>query len=100
MLIIKMAESIPPLPKKGKRSVLISRATAEERARQFESNLYSNGGVLFCRFCEHSVDFTLVDTVKDHLKSKKHAAKKEAKSWYCCEIEGVAGKVQICEFSA
>ena len=35
--------------------------------------------MLFCRFCEHSVDFTRVDTVKDHLKSKKHAAKKEAR---------------------
>ena len=28
---------------------------------------------------EHSVDFVRVDTVKDHLKSKKHSVRKEAK---------------------
>ena len=28
---------------------------------------------------EHSVDFVRVDTVKDHLKSKKHNARKESK---------------------
>ena len=36
--------------------------------------------MLFCHFCEHSVDFTRVDTVKEHLMSKKHAAKKEARN--------------------
>ena len=32
-------------------------------------------GSFFCRFCEHSVDFTHMDTVKDHLKSKKHCSR-------------------------
>ena len=31
--------------------------------------------VLFCKFCAHSVDYTCVDTIKDH-QSKKHCAKK------------------------
>ena len=71
-----MAESIPP---KAKRSAPLTHVTAEERAKQFKDHLYADGGVLFCRFCEHSVDFKRVDTVKDHIKSKKHAAKKLAK---------------------
>ena len=64
-----MAESITPRAKKAKRSAPLTRVTAEERARQFKDDLYADGGVLFCRFCEHSIDFTRVDTVKDHLKS-------------------------------
>ena len=74
-----MAESTMPAAKKAKRSAPLSRVTAAERAKQFKTDFYADGGVLFCRFCEHSVDFTRVDTVKDHLKSKKHAAKKEAR---------------------
>ena len=35
-------------------------------------------GCSFALFCKHSIDFTCVDTVKDHLKSKKHVTKKEA----------------------
>ena len=41
--------------------------------------MYSDGGVLFCQFCAHSVDYTRIDTIKDHVKSKKHLANKEAK---------------------
>ena len=74
-----MAESITPRAKKAKRSAPLTRVTAEERARQFKDDLYADGGVLFCRFCEHSIDFTPVDTVKDHLKSKKHSANREAR---------------------
>ena len=74
-----MAESTMLAAKKAKRSAPLSRVTAAERAKQFKTDFYADGGVLFCRFCEHSVDFTRVDTVKDHLKSKKHAAKKEAR---------------------
>ena len=43
--------------------------SAEERAKRFKEDLYPDGGVPFCRFCEHSVDFVRVDTIKDHLKS-------------------------------
>ena len=74
-----MAESIAPPAKKPKRSAPLSRLTAQERAKQFSSNFYADGGVLFCRFFNHSVDFTRLDTVKDHLKSKKHTTKKEAR---------------------
>ena len=69
----------PPAPKKARRSTPLSRVTAEERAKQFKTELYADGGVLFCRYCDHSIDLTRIDTVKDHLKSKKHSARKQAK---------------------
>ena len=49
----KMAESIVPQAKKAKRNAPLTRVTAEERAKQFKDDLYADGGVLFCRFCEH-----------------------------------------------
>ena len=61
------------------RSAPLSSVTAEEREKQFKTDFYADGGVLFCPFCEHSVNFTCVDTVKDHLKINKHAAKKESR---------------------
>ena len=53
---------------------------AEEIAKRFKEGLYPDGGVPFCRFCEHSVDFVRVDTIKDHLKSIKHVSNKESKT--------------------
>ena len=57
-----MAESIMPAAKKAKRSASLSHVTAKERERQFKIEFYADGEVPFCRFCEHSVDFTHVDT--------------------------------------
>ena len=64
--------------KKRKRSTPVSRVAAGEQAKQFSDDLYAVQEVLFCRFCSHSLDYTRVDTLKDHLKSKKHLSKKEA----------------------
>ena len=74
-----MEELALPRSKKQKRSAPLSRITAEERAKQFSNDFYSDGGIIFCRFCGHSVDYTRIDTVKDHIKSKKHVTNKEAK---------------------
>ena len=71
-----MAESAPPRAKKTKRSAPVSRVSAGERAKQFRDDLYADGGVLFCKYSAYSVGYTRVDTIKDHLKSKKHCAKK------------------------
>ena len=57
-----MAESTMPAAKKAKRSAPLSRVTAKEREKQLKTEFYAEGGVLFCSFCEHSVDFTHVDT--------------------------------------
>ena len=74
-----MAESRAPSAKKAKRITAIGRVNAQERARQYKEDMYADDGVLFCKFCEHSVDFVRVDTIKDHLKSKKHRVRKRLK---------------------
>ena len=52
-----MEESGPPSAKKAKRSAPVSQLTAKERAKQFKEDLYADDDVLFCKYCEHSVDF-------------------------------------------
>ena len=76
--ILDMAEVTPPASKKARRSQPVARVSAEERAKQFK-DLYADGGVLFCSYCGHSVDYVRVDTIKDHLKSKKHCQRKASK---------------------
>lgn len=49
--------------KSEKKSVPVSCVIAEERAKQFQEDLYADGGVLFCKFCEHCIDFVCVDTI-------------------------------------
>ena len=46
----------PPPMKKSRRGANAPRVTSEERAKQFSEDLYTDGGVLFCKFCDHSVD--------------------------------------------
>ena len=43
-----------PVRKKARRCTPLARVTAEDRAKQFKTELYADGGVLFCRFCDHS----------------------------------------------
>ena len=73
-----MAEVTPPAPKKAKRCTPVARVTAEEQAKQFR-DLYADSGVLFCSYCAHSIDYVRVDTIKDHLNSKKHCQRKASK---------------------
>ncbi len=40
--------------------------------RQFSDDSYASGDVLFCKFCQHAVDWKHVDACKDHLRSKAH----------------------------
>lgn len=35
----------------------VSHVTAEKCTKQFQEDLYTDGGVLFCTFCEHCIDF-------------------------------------------
>ena len=80
-----MAESTMPAAKKAKRSAPLSRVTVKKREKQFKTEFNADGRVLFCRFCKHSVNFantasTLCTLIlKDHLESKKYAAKKEVR---------------------
>ena len=73
-----MAERIsPPSAKKAKRTAPMYRVSAEERAKQFKGDLNADGGVLFCKYCQHSIDYVHVDTIK--VKAQKHISRKEAK---------------------
>ena len=54
--------------------------------------LYEDSGILFCRFCDHSLDFICLDNIKDHFKSKKNKMRKDLKE---AESSGVAGPVQV-----
>ena len=56
------------------------RVCAAERAKQWPDELYSDSDVLFCKFCQHSLDHVRVDTIKDHMISKKHQANKAAQT--------------------
>ena len=61
-----MAEHIgPPSVKKAKQSSPVH--IAKERAKQFSDDMHEDGGILFCKYCEHSADYVRVDTIKDHL---------------------------------
>ena len=51
-----------PAAKKVKRSAPLSHVTIKEREKQLKTEFNADGGVLFFCFCEHSFDFTYVDT--------------------------------------
>ena len=68
-----------PAGQKRKRAAVLTNVTASERAKQFKEDFYADDGVMLCRFCQHSVSYVRVDTVKDHLKSKKHQSRKAAR---------------------
>ena len=70
----KMTESAPP---RAKRSTPISCISGEERAKQFKDDLYAGGGVLFCKYCVHSVDYMRVDTIKDRLQRNVPTSRKK-----------------------
>ena len=50
-----------------KRSALLSKQTAEACAINFQTT--SEGGLLFCKYCDHCMDYIRVDTIKDHIRS-------------------------------
>ena len=73
-----MAESTMPAAKKAKRSAPLSRVTAKERQKQFKTEFNADGGVSFVVFANTASTLRTV-TLKDHLESKKYAAKKEVR---------------------
>jgi len=67
-----------PVAKRFRRSAPVLKVTAQERARQFPEDLYSDADVLFCKLCSHRTDYVRLDTIKDHLKyKKKHIQNKD-----------------------
>ena len=56
-----MADSATPRAKKAKRSAPVCRISAEECAKKFKEDIFVDSGVLYCRCCEHSIDFSRVE---------------------------------------
>lgn len=50
---------------------------AKFRADQYPNDFYESGQQLFCKFCQHTIDWTLKNICDDHLKSKAHMRNKE-----------------------
>ena len=77
------SESAPSPRKKAKKAQLPTNRSAEGRAKQFSEDFYANGGVVFCRFCNHSVDFMRVDTKRppqfSTCQAKNEKLKKETR---------------------
>uniref|UniRef100_A0A8C7NTZ0 U1-type domain-containing protein n=1 Tax=Oncorhynchus mykiss TaxID=8022 RepID=A0A8C7NTZ0_ONCMY len=53
-----------------------STLTPKFRAEQYPKD-YESGDKLFCKLCQHTIDWTRKNTCDDHLKSKAHVKNKE-----------------------
>jgi len=49
-------------------------------AHEFKDDMYTDGHVLFCKYCQDSVDHVCVHTIKLHLTFAKHAGLRGYKS--------------------
>ena len=52
--------------------------TAQDRAKEFANDFYEDGGVMFCKACQHSVDYLRRQTALEHLKSARHTNRKRS----------------------
>ena len=71
-----MTESTVSAAKKPKRSASLSRVIGKEREKQFKTEFNADGGCSFVVFANTASTLRTL-TLKDHLESKKYAAKKE-----------------------
>ena len=44
----------------------------KDRAAKFNEDFYKYSKLLFCKFCQHSIDFSRIHTLKLHLELMKH----------------------------
>uniref|UniRef100_A0A3P8SCX6 U1-type domain-containing protein n=1 Tax=Amphiprion percula TaxID=161767 RepID=A0A3P8SCX6_AMPPE len=54
-----------------------STLSPQYRAEQFPNDFCVSGEQLFCRFCQHSIDWKRENTCSDHIMSKSHVRNKE-----------------------
>jgi hypothetical protein len=45
----------------SKKLKLNSSISAVDKAKEFKEDTYENGGVLFCKFCQHSIEHVTYD---------------------------------------
>ena len=79
---------------------LNSSISAVHRGKEFKEDKYENGGVLFCKFYQHSIEHVRVQTIKMLIKSAKHeenkkkSSEKMKKDMRQTSIEGVISKAE------
>jgi hypothetical protein len=49
------------------------------RTREFSEGFFADNGKLMCRFCDHSINFHIKNTVTAHIGSKTHIRNKKKK---------------------
>ena len=50
----------------------------QDRATKFSDDMYCDGKILFCKYCQYSIDHVRIHTIKLHLQSTKRQANKES----------------------
>ncbi len=61
-----------------KKRHLSAKITALDRAKEFGNDFYEDGGIMFCKSCQHSVDSPRRQTALEHLKSARHKNRKQS----------------------
>ncbi len=61
-----------------KKRHLSAKITALDRAKEFGNDFYEDGGIMFCKSCQHSVDYLRRQTALEHLKSTRHKNRKQS----------------------
>lgn len=64
-------------PSKSAKKLRNSALSPKYRAEQYPNDYYVSGEMLFCKFCQHTVDWKRKNTCDDHLLSKAHMKNKE-----------------------
>uniref|UniRef100_A0A3Q1C4K7 Uncharacterized protein n=1 Tax=Amphiprion ocellaris TaxID=80972 RepID=A0A3Q1C4K7_AMPOC len=72
-----MAKRLPVALSSSAKKLQNSTLTPQYRAEQFLNDFYVSGEQLFCRFCQHSIDWKRKNTCSDYIVSKSHVRNKE-----------------------
>ena len=75
---VSMAKQLPMTLSSSAKKWRNSTLTPQYKAEQLPNNLYVSGGLLFFKFCQHSVDWKRKNTRNDHVLSKSHVRNKES----------------------
>ena len=59
-----------------KNAEITGKITFSSRVKEYPTIFYEDDGLLFCKFCFHSLDLKS-STIKDHLQTKSHKNKRE-----------------------
>ncbi len=70
-IIFKMS-TIKLTAEELKKRHLSAKITALDRAKEFGNDFYEDRGIMFCKSCQHSVDYLRRQTALEHLKSARH----------------------------